>query len=122
MLFCGTIFAAEPYKVLTFPDDNNANNHVNGYVDAWTAMIGSDSWTIDKFNNFNWDGWTYIRCGRKSDASVASIATDFAIDQPISSVVVTIDKFSNPDKVNSVSLVVASDASFSNVIENRTST
>ena len=117
MLFCGTIFAAEPYKVLTFPDDNNANNHVNGYVDAWTAMIGSDSWTIDKFNNFNWDGWTYIRCGRKSDASVASIATDFAIDQPISSVVVTIDKFSNPDKVNSVSLVVASDASFSNVIE-----
>ncbi len=117
MLFCGTIFAAEPYKVLTFPDDNNANNHVNGYVDAWTAKIGSDSWTIDKFNNFNWDGWTYIRCGRKSDASVASIATDFAIDQPISSVVVTIDKFSNPDKVNSVSLVVASDASFSNVIE-----
>lgn len=117
MLFCGTIFAAEPYKVLTFPDDDSENNSVSAYNKTWTAKIGGDSWTITSFNNNNWKNWTYIRCGWKTDATVASIATDFAIDQPISSVVVTIDKFSTPDKVNSIKLVVASDASFSNVIE-----
>ena len=117
MLFCGTIFAAEPYKVLTFPDDDSENNSISAYNKTWTAKIGGDSWTITSFNNNNWKNWTYIRCGWKTDATVASIATDFAIDQPISSVVVTIDKFSTPDKVNSIKLVVASDASFSNVIE-----
>lgn len=108
---------ADAYKTLTFPDDNSENNKVNGYVDTWTAKIGNDSWSIANFNNFQWDGWTYIRCGRKNIASVASIATDFAIDQPISSVVVTFDKINNADKVNSISLLVASDATFTNVVE-----
>ena len=108
---------ADAYKTLTFPDDNSENNKVNGYVDTWTAKIGKDSWSIANFNNNQWKGWTYIRCGRKSDASVASIATDFAIDQPISSVVVTFDKIDKDDKINSISLLVASDADFANVIE-----
>ena len=108
---------ADAYKTLTFPDDNSEKNKVNGYVDTWKAIIGKDSWSIANFNNYQWDGWTYIRCGRKSDASVASIATDFAIDQPISSVVVTFNKLNNADKVNSISLIVASDADFANVVE-----
>ena len=116
MLFCGTIFAAEPYKVLTFPDDDSENNKVQAYTETWTAKIGGDSWTITGFNNNNWDGWTYIKCGKKQDANVASIATDAAIDAAIGNVVVTIDKMT-VKHVKSISLVVASDANYSNVVE-----
>ena len=113
-----TLAFADTYKTLTFPDDNSANNNLSAYDKEWTAKIGNDSWSISGFNNNNWnDNWTYIRCGRKSNVSTASIATDFAIDQSVSSVVVTFDKIDNADKINSISLVVASDASFSNVIE-----
>ena len=118
MAMVSTLAFADTYKTLTFPDDNSANNNLSAYDKEWTAKIGNDSWSISGFNNNNWnDNWTYIRCGRKSNASTASIATDFAIDQSVSSVVVTFDKIDNADKINSISLVVASDASFSNVIE-----
>lgn len=116
-VFCGTAFAADPYKVLTFPDDNNENNKVGAYNKEWTAMMGSDSWTITSFNNNNWNNWTYIRCGWKTEATVASIATDFAIDQPVSTVVVTFDKLSSVNQINSISLVMASDADFTDVVE-----
>ena len=116
-LFCGTTFAQDAYKTLTFPDDNSANNKISAYNKEWTAMSGGDSWTINCFNNNNWDGWSYIRCGWRTDATVASIATDFAIDQPIANVVVTFDKLSSTDKINSIYLVVASDAGFNDVVE-----
>ena len=116
-LFCGTTFAQDAYKTLTFPDDNSANNKISAYNKEWTAMSGGDSWTINCFNNNNWNGWSYIRCGWKTDATVASIATDFAIDQPIANVVVTFDKLSSTDKINSIYLVVASDAGFNDVVE-----
>ena len=115
-MFCGTTFAQDAYKTLTFPDDNSANNAVSAYTEAWTAKIGSDSWTIDKFNNNNWQNWSYIKCGKKNDANVASIATDMPIDKAIGSVMVTIDKMTEKH-VKSISLEVASDASFANVIE-----
>ncbi len=107
---------ADAYKTLTFPDDNSENNKTNQYYETWTAIIGSDSWTIENFSNNNWN-WEYIRCGRKTVESVASIATAFAIDQPISNIVVTFDKIDKDDKINSISLLVASDADFANVIE-----
>lgn len=88
---------ADAYKTLTFPDDNSENNKTNQYYETWTAIIGSDSWTIENFSNNNWN-WEYIRCGRKTVESVASIATAFAIDQPISNIVVTFDKIDKDDK------------------------
>ena len=101
--------------VLTFPDDNSANNAVSSYTDTWTAKAGNYSWSITAFNNNKWgNDWTYIRCGRKNNASVASIVTDSAIDFPISSVVVTYDKFGN---VNSHKLLVASDADFTENVQ-----
>lgn len=108
---------ADAYKTLSFPDDNSNDNKKNNYTSSWTAKIGSDSWTVTNFNNNNWtSSWTYIKCGRKNNASVASIATDFAIDKAVSSVVVTIDKVTT-DYVNSVKLLVASDKEFSSVVE-----
>ena len=115
-LVFNTTFAADAYKTLTFPDDNNANNHANSYTETWEAIIGTDSWEISNFNNFNWEGWTYIRCGSKKAASVATIATKFAMSEAMSSVVVTIDKIT-ASYVNSISLVTASDAAVNNVVE-----
>lgn len=103
------------YKTLTFPDDNKDNNTLSAYTETWTAKIGDDSWSISNFSNFYW-GWGNIRCGRSGNVSVASIATNFAMDKEIESVVVTIDAITSKD-VNSIYLVIASDADFSTVKE-----
>lgn len=107
---------ADAYKTLTFPDDNSENNSVSAYTETWTATIGSDSWSITNFNNNKWSNWTYIKCGSKKAASTASIATAFAIDKAIANVTVTIDKMT-ASYVNSMQLIVASDADFANVVE-----
>ena len=108
----GSAFADEAvYKTLTFPDDNQANNHVSGYVSPWTAMIGEDSWTINNFNNNNWTNWTYIKCGRKNYTSVASIVNDAAYQDAVTKVVIKVDAVT-ASKVNSSKLYVASDADF----------
>lgn len=117
MLVCAVSYAAA-YKTLSFPDDNSAKNTVGAYDQSWKATIGDDSWTIDCFNNNSWkNGWTYIKCGRKAAASVASIATDFAIDKAIAAVTLTVDAAKNQDKINSIKLLVASDQEFSTITE-----
>lgn len=105
------------YLSLTFPDDNSENNGLtsNQYVSTWTATIGtapdSFSWTISNFNNNNWSGnWTYIKCGRKNNASVGTIATASAIDEAITKVEVTIDALTAAN-VNSIKLYTSSDNS-----------
>ena len=116
MLICSTAYA-DAYKTLSFPDDNKENNKFGSYTDTWTAKIGSDTWTIANFNNNKWDNWTYIRCGRKTNESIASISTDFSIDKDIANVCVTIDKVSKTDKINNIKLLVASDKDCNNVVE-----
>lgn len=107
---------AQAYKTLSFPDDNAAANKVGSYDKTWQAVVGTDVWTIANFNNNSWNNdWTYIKCGSKKFASVASIRTDFAIDKAIANVVVTIDVLKNTDKINSVKLQVAADTSFNTV-------
>ena len=107
---------ADAYKTLTFPDD--AKNKVGSYTLEWTAKIGTDEWAIANFNNNNW-GWANIRCGRKSDTSIASIATNFAIDKAIANVTLTSDKAltaTQIGKIKSIKLIVASDDKFENKI------
>lgn len=110
-----TFAGTTPYKVLTFPDEGSEGKEINGYDKTWKATIGEDVWTIENFNTFQWNNWKYIRCGRKKVASVASI-TSPAIDQPISNIVLTIDKITK-DKINSIKLQVATDADCKNVTE-----
>lgn len=110
-----TLAGATPYKVLTFPDEGTEGKDINSYDKTWKAKIGEDVWTIENFNTYQWQGWKYIRCGRKKVASVASI-TSPAIDQPISNIVLTIDKITK-DKINSIKLQVATDADCKNVTE-----
>ena len=87
---------------------------IGSYTDTWSATENGITLNIANFNNNN-NGWSYIKCGRKSDASVASISTG-AMTQSITKVVVTVDSVLDASKV-SVKLVVASDANFSTVVE-----
>lgn len=96
-----SLMAAEPYKVLTFPDDNKDNNKVNDYTSSWEAKVGTDTWTITNFNNYQWNGWTYIKCGSKKVASIATIESPI-FDKEIGCVVVTFDKVTAAN-VNSIS-------------------
>ncbi len=58
---------------LKFPDENKAINKLGSYEKPWEAKIGTNTWSIENFNNNNWNNWTYIKCGRKRVASVATI-------------------------------------------------
>ena len=107
----------EAAVTLTFPDDNSANNGVGSYTADWTAKTGDYSFAIFGFNNNKWgNDWTYIKCGRKSDDSTASIATEQAIADPVSSLIVSFDAM-DASHVTSLKLLVARDAAFSNVVE-----
>lgn len=115
-LVASVTFAAEPYKVLTFPDDGTEGTSFSDYTTTWQATIGDDSWTIANFNSNKWaNNWKYIKCGSKKNASVASI-TSPAIDKAVSYVVVTIDAVTKAN-VNSIKLQVSSDEAFTSVSE-----
>lgn len=104
------------YKTLSFPDDNQANNKVNDYKSTWTATIGSESYLIKNFNNYEWNGWTYIRCGSKSAASTASIATASPFEKAITKVAIDLT-ITKAEYVNSIKLLTSDNAQFSNSAE-----
>lgn len=108
----------KPYKTLSFPDDNNNNNHAGAYNKTWTAKIGDFSWKITNFNNNNWsDKWSYIKAGSKKGESVATIVNTTPFDKAIGKIVVDVEKDVEARFVKSICLQVASDVNFSNVIE-----
>lgn len=111
-----TFAGTTPYKVLTFPDEGTESTNISAYDKTWQATIGEDVWTIENFNSNRWkNNWNFIKCGSNKFESVASI-TSPAIDQPISNIVLTIDKITK-DKINSIKLQVATDADCNNVTE-----
>lgn len=91
---------------LTFPDGNQKS--VSSYTDTWDAICDGNTFTIVNFNN-NKNGWAYIKCGRKSDPSVASIANASALPK-LSSIEVTVDNVTKASSINSVTLTIYSDA------------
>lgn len=111
----------ELYKTLSFPDENGKNNGVGGYDQKWAAKNGTDTWTIENFNNNNWN-WSSIKCGSKNFASTASIATDTDLGAAITKVVVKYGKVGNVKNIKACYLQVASDANFQNIIERKTTT
>lgn len=92
---------------LTFPDGNSGP--ISSYTDNWFATCNGIKFNISNFNN-NKNGWNFIKCGRKNNASVASIATDAAFTDAITKITIDFDKVSS---VNSAKIIVASDAAFS---------
>ncbi len=101
--------------ILSFPDDNSENNKVGGYTDTWTAISGEYNFSITAFNNNSWNNsWTYIKCGRSKDASVATISTSTAMPE-LTAIEVTVDKI-NASKVNSITLDIYSDAAMGTAV------
>lgn len=95
--------------VLAFPDDNSANNKVNDYMSTWDAKSGDNTFKMVNFNNHQWNGWSYIRCGRKNADSVASILTTTPIAAKLAKVVLKLDTVTASD-LNYIKLAVYSDA------------
>ena len=89
------------YKSALFGSDYNSKS-VSSYTESWTATHSGFSVDLTNFNNNN-NGWDYIKCGRKNNASVGTIVTTNAIDEPVSKVNVTIDALTAA-KINSIKL------------------
>ena len=98
----------------TFSADNNSGP-IGSYTDTWKVTCDGLVWSVENFNN-NKNGWNYVRAGSKRFASVAALSTDAAMADAITKVVVTLNK-ADASKVNSFKLIVASDADFTNVVE-----
>lgn len=99
---------------LTFPDGNS--KEISSYTDTWEVTLNDFTWTISNFNN-NKNGWSYIKCGRKNNASVASIATAAPISKKVAKVSVTVDKCLKTSAVKSAILQVATDSQFKDISE-----
>lgn len=100
----------EPYKTLSFPDDNKENNKTQVYTGTCPAKIGDFSWTILHFSNNNWN-WSNIRAGRSKATSVATIKNETPFDRAIGKVVVDIAEIANTKikNINSIKFEVSSD-------------
>ena len=115
LLGVGNMWAAEEvYKTALFGESYNSKA-VSSYDNSWSAT--NEDFTVDltNFNNNN-NGWNYVKCGRKNNASTGTITTASAIDKAVTKVVVTVDAFTS-GKVNSFKLYVASNAEFSTDIQ-----
>ena len=114
-------------RTLSFPDgwrQNYAqngnegywsNDSCNGYTKPWTAATQdlAYTFTMDSINHYgSMNDWSFVRIGRKGHASKAFITTDQPVSESISSVVVNVQKFTQPDKVKSIYLDVASNPDF----------
>lgn len=102
--------------ILTFPDDNKDSNGLTTahYETNWTAQIEDAEWTIFGFNNNNWKNWSYIRCGRHTVESVATISNVTPMPE-LKSIEVMVDNITVSD-VNSITLSIYSDAALSSTV------
>jgi uncharacterized repeat protein (TIGR02543 family) len=90
---------------ITWNSTNNSAS-ISSYTDSWSVTADGLTCNMANFNN-NKNGWNYVKCGRKNYASVATIITDSAISEAISSVTITIDAVT-ATKVNSIKLYISS--------------
>lgn len=99
----------------TFP--GNPSKYSNNYQSSFTVTTSGNTLTYTNFNNGgSGQDWVEIRCGRKNNASVATITTGL-ITETISKAVVNITQI-DASKINSISMTVASDANFSEDVQN----
>lgn len=101
-------WSEEVYKTALFGASYNSES-ISSYSATWTATNEGFIVTLTNFNN-NKNGWSYVKCGSKKNASVATITTTSSIDKAITKVVVTIDDIT-ANSVNSIKLYTSSDNS-----------
>ena len=114
MLFASSMMAEGLLFEQVYPGSPSA--YTNNYTSSFTITTGGDSLTYANFNNGKEsDHWTAIRCGRKTEASLATI-TSGAIADNVSKVLVNFTQ-ANANKTNKLALLVADNASFANATE-----
>lgn len=97
--------AGETAYSITWNATNNSKG-VQNYTSEWSVTAGGLTCNMANFNNNNND-WSYVKCGSKSAASVATIITDTAIPEAIKTVKITIDAVT-ASKINSIKLYISS--------------
>ena len=90
---------------ITWNSGNNSKG-VSSYTDTWSVTADGLTCDMTNFNNNN-NGWAYVKCGRKNNASVATIITDSAVTEAIKTVTLTIDALT-AEKINSIKLYISS--------------
>ena len=78
---------------------------VSSYTASWNATKDVFTVNMANFNNNNND-WDYVKCGRKNNASTATIITDSAISEAIKTVTITIDALT-ASNITSITLYVS---------------
>ena len=104
---------SELYTVQFGPKYNS--EEMSSYENSWHVTCDGTQWDMANFNN-NKNGWNYVKCGRKKVASVATITSNAALADKISSVAVTIDKMT-VSSVNSIKLSVAGKSDFTDAVD-----
>lgn len=91
------------------------SEEMGSYENSWHVTCDGTQWDMANFNN-NKNVWNYVKCGRKKVASVATITSNAALADKISSVAVTIDKMT-VISVNSIKLSVAGNSDFTDAVD-----
>ena len=111
VMLCGTVFADDAYYTLDATDSSNGTTN-NAYASTGTATVGSVEWVFE--GNGTMNPW---RLGGKNITNQdRAVYTTSVMDAAISSVKLEVGAANNIT-VNSLKLIVASDAAFLNVID-----
>lgn len=63
---------------------------IGSYTVSWSTTHDGFTWDLENWNN-NQNGWNSVKCGRKGNASTATITTSTAIPEAISKIEIAID-------------------------------
>ncbi|MDE5842862.1 MAG: hypothetical protein K2H35_03905 [Muribaculaceae bacterium] len=113
-LSSSAVSAADLLYDLQFGQTVNVGNKYYAGNSAYTEtfdykLSATEVFEIGNFNN-NKNGWEFIKCGRKGNASTGTITSLFAMPDAVTSVVLGINKFNETGIVNSFTLERSLDA------------
>ena len=122
MLLGGVNASAEESPVYTL-DFTTKSVKSSTYTDDWTYTSNTIGWTINGAANNN-GGWAYVRTGGKKGVSSSYYKSESSISGEISKIVLTaLNTASNSAfKMKKITLTVASDAGFANILDEVSST
>ena len=101
---------ADPVEYTLLFGANYNSSKISSYTATWSATNNGFKCNLANWNNNN-NGWSYVKAGRKNNASVATITTAAAVSEALTTVTMTVDAVTT-DKINSLKLYVSSDANF----------
>ena len=93
----------------------NTNDSISSYTATGTYTDNGFSINTANFNN-NKKGWDFIKCGRKSDPSVATLTTAAAIDKQVSKVNISFTTYTSVSGTTA-KVLVSSNSDMSNAAE-----